>query len=951
MTQPLIPTKALEAQLPFSALRAQRAQSLMNFSEWLGEQIADSPESNAEANFEVEIPPPLESAMPAWEHPALTSSPEVADALADDSAFLMPQLSAAPQVEEFTPDQLAAAIPDTTLLPQPSKTQLPVPAKTQAQPEAKPRAQWQQRILEIIQKVRNTLTPKSQSAVPSPALPLPQPPSLPPVSTAELPAEVGDRPTSFLADATWIQSSQSPEGTEPLLDSSPTDEFLIVLSPESPDSNDRTIFPQHPSTDRSLAEPHGVAGHHPPNRVEASLPIRPPHFLADSQDWVADHSGDPSLRIQPSSDPGVPLISSELSAVEQPSLGSVEDAEQSKHPNETEVPLIQAPSPDLTRSIASHPELTAPPLASPPLRSDPLSETVQLSPSLPKGLPEPAPSPLQTGFSPNWEAFEGNTPWKLSQQEELPISTEPDKPQPKFEAIADSPALPTQSDSLAPPAQSLDLRESLDDGAVQLPIPASSGELTSETIQNLIPDLSSGELVSGTGKMPIPQEGLDSLPVPPRAAQPIQSQQPTATPHVQSSPDRELSSFQPETHDLEVAAPLVEPLLPHEPSEASAFAASAPIVEPLFSPEAPDQEWQRNTDDSDSKLQTPNSKLQTPNSGLRTPNSERGSLNPHISPPSFDPNRVDSEAIDRPLPSVYWQSDHTVPHLPELFPTETAQAIATGQLSPQGYAVGGAVVPSSSGHPIAPSDTVPAMLTPGEFVVRAKPAQEHLELLSHINQGGKVEMLPENSTKVESSDSTVLQKDAQPGIVQRRSIAGGLPKILKKLSSNALPLSTESPAPAIASSVSESVVPITPTPTDYSASPLIFRKSNSLPMLSDAVPDQWLSVQDLLFGDSESQPPTPYHAASLSNSITEIPYSSARVQGFVNGGEVQRPDTVTPTQPVTETITAPSGSSGSKDNAKDTELEVLAREVYHRLRERLELDRERHGYYSGRLPW
>jgi hypothetical protein len=124
MTQPLIPTKALEAQLPFSALRAQRAQSLMNFSEWLGEQIADSPESNAEANFEVEIPPPLESAMPAWEHPALTSSPEVADALADDSAFLMPQLSAAPQVEEFTPDQLAAAIPDTTLLPQPSKTQL-----------------------------------------------------------------------------------------------------------------------------------------------------------------------------------------------------------------------------------------------------------------------------------------------------------------------------------------------------------------------------------------------------------------------------------------------------------------------------------------------------------------------------------------------------------------------------------------------------------------------------------------------------------------------------------------------------------------------------------------------------------------------------------------------------------------------------------------------------------
>jgi hypothetical protein len=44
-----------------------------------------------------------------------------------------------------------------------------------------------------------------------------------------------------------------------------------------------------------------------------------------------------------------------------------------------------------------------------------------------------------------------------------------------------------------------------------------------------------------------------------------------------------------------------------------------------------------------------------------------------------------------------------------------------------------------------------------------------------------------------------------------------------------------------------------------------------------------------------------------------------------------------------------SPEEGDKDDTAD--LEALAREIYNRLRQRIEIERERHGGHSGRLPW
>ena len=56
-------------------------------------------------------------------------------------------------------------------------------------------------------------------------------------------------------------------------------------------------------------------------------------------------------------------------------------------------------------------------------------------------------------------------------------------------------------------------------------------------------------------------------------------------------------------------------------------------------------------------------------------------------------------------------------------------------------------------------------------------------------------------------------------------------------------------------------------------------------------------------------------------------------------------------QPVAqiEEISSTNNSSAKED---DRNLEILAREIYSLLRQRLEIDRERRGsYYSDRLPW
>ncbi len=283
------------------------------------------------------------------------------------------------------------------------------------------------------------------------------------------------------------------------------------------------------------------------------------------------------------------------------------------------------------------------------------------------------------------------------------------------------------------------------------------------------------------------------------------------------------------------------------------------------------------------------------------------------------------------------------------------QSVFPSLFPPQGFAVGGAVPASSnlSSKPIAASDTVPAMLTPGEFVVNATDAQKHLDVLHHINKGGAVEILPETPTKVESSDAA---KDplAAPNSVQRKISHTSLPRVVKTLIPPTLQLAEE---PAAKNQVTQ---PDTPQ-THYAATRLIFRKPAPTSSASpNSIPARWDSVEDLLFGGTASDNsytsdsmavPTSYfnrNATPSNPGTSEMIVSSVQPQGFAKGGEVA-PDTFTPEKAIAHTIEAPASCCQNKADSND--LEMLAREVYHRLRQRLELERERHGFYSGRLPW
>ncbi len=150
----------------------------------------------------------------------------------------------------------------------------------------------------------------------------------------------------------------------------------------------------------------------------------------------------------------------------------------------------------------------------------------------------------------------------------------------------------------------------------------------------------------------------------------------------------------------------------------------------------------------------------------------------------------------------------------------------------------------------------------------------------------------------------------------------------------------------------------------YSSPPLIFRKANStnnIPSQWQNTPSQWSSVEDLLngnndeftsfnFSDGESNSPN-YEFSHVSESPQVFAKHLSSPRGFADGGEVIPPDISREIQPVTETIESASSFS-QEDNKDDTgDIEALAREIYSRLRQRIEIERERHGGYSGRLPW
>ncbi|MBN3889597.1 MAG: hypothetical protein HWQ43_10630 [Nostoc sp. JL31] len=313
-------------------------------------------------------------------------------------------------------------------------------------------------------------------------------------------------------------------------------------------------------------------------------------------------------------------------------------------------------------------------------------------------------------------------------------------------------------------------------------------------------------------------------------------------------------------------------------------------------------------------------------------------------------------------------------------PQVEQDAIAENLPAPKGYATGGHVTDFhvENRQQIAPSDTIPAMLTPGEFVINTRDAQKNLPLLHHINTGGtphdiilpslqtpnptepEETISPETPTKVDSFSDTSLQL---------KSAETDSPEISNSLIPSSLGLNISKQKLSILNSpeihtLHNETIDVGESSPQYSSPPLIFRKTNSTTNTSSQwsnTPSQWSSVEDLLNGNDDEFTSFNFNEGESNSQnyefshVSESPQVFAKhlplARGFADGGEVTPPDISREITPVTETIESASSFSQEDDKDDTADLEALAREVYHRLRQRIEIERERHGGSSGRLRW
>ncbi|NJO59791.1 MAG: hypothetical protein HC836_16265 [Richelia sp. RM2_1_2] len=282
----------------------------------------------------------------------------------------------------------------------------------------------------------------------------------------------------------------------------------------------------------------------------------------------------------------------------------------------------------------------------------------------------------------------------------------------------------------------------------------------------------------------------------------------------------------------------------------------------------------------------------------------------------------------------------------------------------QGYATGGKVIELKvDNQEIASSDTVPAMLTPGEFVVNAKDTQQNFDVLQHINSGKKVEEIIQPSLAKSISPetpNTLLQKEEPQVISSPASNLLTSPPLGLEIGENRLSL-LSSPH---TNQPENTNYKNTPSSTNnYSSSTLIFRKQNNHRNTNE-VPSQWTNIEELLnsensesddfttlfnFGGEQTDSQTP------SDSVRIAPKPIAQIKSFNQSREVILPDISRDIEPISETIQNPSFTNEAdktKNEQQDTQnLEVLAHEIYLRLRQRLEIEKERLGVSFGRLPW
>jgi hypothetical protein len=340
-----------------------------------------------------------------------------------------------------------------------------------------------------------------------------------------------------------------------------------------------------------------------------------------------------------------------------------------------------------------------------------------------------------------------------------------------------------------------------------------------------------------------------------------------------------------------------------------------------------------------------------------------------------DSPELDATIVRQSVPGTPIDEGRSPPVSDDLDERFTPQNEGENILPVKGYATGGQVADIHSlSDIIHPSDTVAAMLTPKEFVVNVRDAQKNINLLEHINSGGELaEFTPPNPPATIFLDSTP-SPESSPEIATKVESFADPPLQLKRDNLQRSPLLADSiedrqssildrPLPHNLASnpvvARESIV-------NYAAPPLIFRKSKSVGNLPATKftdpPTQWNSVEDLIGGNDDlttifNFPETggenvyardPRHSQS-SNSAAPDRHQPSTVSRFASDDLPIARDIATEIEPITETISAPAPPAEKKDDPG--ELETLAREIYHRLRQRLEVERERQGIYNGRLPW
>ena len=179
-----------------------------------------------------------------------------------------------------------------------------------------------------------------------------------------------------------------------------------------------------------------------------------------------------------------------------------------------------------------------------------------------------------------------------------------------------------------------------------------------------------------------------------------------------------------------------------------------------------------------------------------------------------------------------------------------------------------------------------------------------------------------------------IQSFSSSGRARHPISSAPLPRATKPLMSQKVQKIAQSPIPTL----------LGQQQTRYKDLSMVFRQPSStqgkLSSSSGAIPNQWSSIEDLL-----------PDRLSDSNQIAHVSNSNKgglNIQNLATGLNNSNHRQLRSSQPSSHALKA---SSASAQQLKPTELETLAQEVYHRLRQRLELDRERHGFHSGHLPW